>query len=65
MNVNLYIIEDYENKTAFGPKKTNPIKPCPERIEFTLSVIEGNGPISKAKTMLLDLSPCICYLSFY
>ncbi len=24
MNVNLYVIEDYENKTAFRPKKTNP-----------------------------------------
>jgi len=23
MNVNLYVIEDYENKTAFRPKKTN------------------------------------------
>jgi hypothetical protein len=31
-------------------KKANPIKACPERIEFTLSVVEGNGPISsKAK----------------
>ncbi len=27
MNVNLYVIEDYENKTAFRPKKTNPNKP--------------------------------------
>ncbi len=27
MNVNLYIIEDYENETAFRPKKTNPNKP--------------------------------------
>ena len=50
MNVNLYIIEDYENETAYRPKKTNPIKPCPERIEFTLSVIEGNGPISYRKS---------------
>ena len=24
MNVNLYIIEDYENETTFRPKKTNP-----------------------------------------
>ncbi len=54
MNVNLYVIKDYENEPLSGPKKTNPIKPnsnpikaCPERIEFTLSVIEGNGPISK------------------
>jgi hypothetical protein len=27
MNVNLYIIEDYENETALRPKKTNPNKP--------------------------------------
>jgi len=26
MNVNLYIIEDYENETALRPKKTNPNK---------------------------------------
>ena len=26
MNVNLYVIEDYENETAFRPKKTNPIQ---------------------------------------
>ncbi len=44
-------------KPPSGPKKqtqfkpnSNPIKACPERSEFTLSVIEGNGPISsKAK----------------
>ncbi len=63
MNANVYVIEDYENKTAFRPQKnkpnSNPIKACPERIEFTLSVIEGNGPISNARI------PCknnaICY----
>jgi hypothetical protein len=27
MNANVYVIEDYENETAFRPKKTNPIKP--------------------------------------
>ncbi len=27
MNVNLYIIEDYENEPLSGPKKTNPNKP--------------------------------------
>ncbi len=27
MSANLYIIEDYENETAFRTKKTNPIKP--------------------------------------
>jgi hypothetical protein len=26
MNVNLYIIEDYENEPPSGPKKTNPIQ---------------------------------------
>ncbi len=26
MNVNLYVIEDYENETTFRPKKTNPNK---------------------------------------
>jgi len=26
MNVNLYVIEDYENEAAFRPKKTNPIQ---------------------------------------
>ncbi|MFH1883603.1 MAG: hypothetical protein ABIL62_12955 [Planctomycetota bacterium] len=31
MSANLYVIEDYENETAFRPKKTNPIKACPER----------------------------------
>jgi len=24
MNVNVYVIEDYDNVTAFRPKKTNP-----------------------------------------
>jgi hypothetical protein len=26
MNVNLYVIEDYENEPPSGPKKTNPIQ---------------------------------------
>ncbi len=33
-------------KPPSGPKKQTQFKACPERIEFTLSVIEGNGPIS-------------------
>ena len=52
MNVNAFLQKDYENESPSGPKKqtqnkpnSNPIKACPERIEFTLSVIEGNGPI--------------------
>jgi len=39
MKVNLYVIEDYENETAFRPQKNKPkqsqnkpnFKPCPER----------------------------------
>ncbi len=27
MNVNLYVIEDYENETAFRPKKQTQFKP--------------------------------------
>jgi len=27
MNANVYVIEDYENETAFRLKKTNPNKP--------------------------------------
>ncbi|MFH1882412.1 MAG: hypothetical protein ABIL62_06860, partial [Planctomycetota bacterium] len=27
MNVNLYVIKEYENETTIRPKKTNPIKP--------------------------------------
>jgi len=36
MNVNVYVIEDYENETALRPKKTNPIKPnsCGFLLEF-------------------------------
>ncbi len=31
MNVKLFTTKDYENEPLSGPKKTNPIKPCPER----------------------------------
>ncbi len=51
MNVNLYNTTDYENiaNWTIGQNKpnSNPIKACPECSEFTLSVIEGNGPILK------------------
>ncbi len=54
MNANVFITKDYRKNDASGPKKTNPkqtqFKACPERIEFTLSVIEGNGPISIQKS---------------
>jgi len=49
MNATIFSTKDYENISdwTLGENKpnSNPIKPCPERIEFTLSVIEGNGPI--------------------
>jgi len=40
-------------KPPSSSNKTNPIKPYPERSEFTLSVIEGNGPISNPATAFL------------
>jgi len=50
MNANSILTKDYERNDIFAVSenkaKTNPNKACPERIEFTLSVIEGNGPIS-------------------
>ncbi len=55
MNVNVYIIEDYKNEPPSGPKKQTQFKACPERSEFTLSVIEGNGPISSKAKMNLEL----------
>jgi len=52
MNANPFLQKDYENEPPSGPEKTNPKqtqnKPNLERIEFTLSVIEGNGPILSA-----------------
>jgi len=51
MNVSPYNTTYYENISnwTLGENKpnSNPIKACPERREFTLSVIEGNGPISE------------------
>ncbi len=41
MNANVYVIEDYENETAFRPKKqtqTNPISKRPELIRITGSL---------------------------
>ncbi len=38
MNVNLYVIEDYENETAIRPKKTNPIKPNPQNAKMNVNL---------------------------
>jgi len=38
MNVNLYVIEDYENETAFRLKKTNPNKPNSKRAKMNLNI---------------------------
>jgi hypothetical protein len=52
MSVNSILTKDYERNDIFAipenKPKTNPNKPCPEHSEFTLSVIEGNGPISNS-----------------
>ncbi len=45
-------------KPPSGPKKQTQFKACPGRSEFTLSVIEGNGPISsKAKIACQKIRP--------
>ena len=36
MNVNLYVIEVYENEPPYGPKKTNPNKPNPSGLRCLL-----------------------------
>ena len=38
MSANVYVIEDYENETAFRPKKTNPIKPNFKRALFSAKI---------------------------
>ncbi len=38
MNVNAFLQKDYENEPPSGPKKTNPIKACPERNRMGQSV---------------------------
>ncbi len=47
MNVNAFLQKDYENETAFRPKKTNPIQ--------TLSWAQSNGPISSKAKMNVNL----------
>jgi len=48
-----------QRKRLFSSPKnkpnSNPIKACPQRIEFTLSVIEGNGPILER----MNLNLCV------
>ncbi len=45
MNVNVYVIEDYENETTLSPKKTNPNKP-----NFKSAV---RGQMSEAKSQII------------
>ncbi len=42
MNVNLYIIEDYENETAFRPQKTNPNKANFQKAKMNLKSLAKN-----------------------
>ncbi len=48
MSANLYVIEDYENKTAFRPKKTNPkqtqSKPVLSAVEWA-NFFKGQNPL--------------------
>jgi len=45
MNANVYVIEDYENETAFRPKKTNPIKPNFQKAKTNLELIRITGSL--------------------
>jgi len=55
MSANVYVIEDYENETAFRPKKTNPIqtqsKPVLSAVEWA-NFFKGQNRLPKkpAKT---------------
>ncbi len=53
MNVNVYIIEDYDNETAFRPKKTNPNKPNSNPV---LSAVEWAN-LRKAKIACRKIWP--------
>jgi len=49
MNANLYVIEDYENETAFRPKKTNPIKANFRKAKMNLKSLakkSGHTPLN-------------------
>ncbi len=63
----VYLQRIMKKNVAKGFEKTKPkqtqFKPCPERIEFTLSVIEGNGPIKAS--FFLDLSIKELIVIFY
>ncbi len=43
MNVNLYVIEDYENENAHRPKKTNPNKPNFRKAKMNLKSLAGKS----------------------
>jgi len=54
MNANLYVIEDYENETAFRPKKTNPNKPnFPAPLVSVLYTLRRPAP--KLRRLLITL----------
>ena len=43
MNVNVYVIEDYENETTFRPKKTNP-----KQTQFKPNFFKGQNELKIA-----------------
>jgi hypothetical protein len=43
MNANVYVIEDYENVTAFRPKKTNPIQTQFRKAKMNLKSLAGKS----------------------
>jgi len=54
MNLNVYVIEDYENETTFRPKKTNPKQT--QNKPNSNPILSAVGGFRKAKMNLKSLA---------
>ena len=52
MNVNVYVIEDYENETTFRPKKTNP-----KQTQFKPNLVRRRGIPNELKIACQEIWP--------
>ncbi len=60
MSANLYVIEDYENETAFRPKKTNPNKANVRKAKMNLkSLAKKSGHTFIFSGICLQLIACL------
>jgi len=55
MNVNLYVIEDYKNETAFRPQKNKPKQTQSKPIGLLSSVIRRPSPVLGRLSSVLRL----------